>query len=260
MPTSDVQSGDPDSDHPNRRGPNRADPNDGADPAPSLRAPIDEPTAAQARLAVVFTNLLLSSVYRHFIDSLGLVGDERVIDYGSGSGAAARHLVRRLPTGELTCVDVSTRWLATARLVLRRHHNVRFVLGDIRDSGLPTEAFDLVLIHWMFHDIPAADRRPVLETLVSLLRPGGRVAIREPSAPSALSDGEWIDAGELCGLLTAVGLVMDRWEVGQLWPLGRYVAGLFAKPGPTEPGPTEPGPTEPGPVEPDETPTPPALS
>ena len=254
MPTSDVQSGTPtngapDSGDPRGSGP---PPNVGspAEGASNLRAPAEEPSAAQARLAVVFTNLLLSPLYRRFVDSLDLTGDEHVIDYGSGSGAAARHLVRRLPDGELTCVDVSARWLATAKRVLRRHHNVRYVLGDIRDSGLPSESFDLILIHWMFHDVPVGDRRPVLETLVALLRPGGRIAFREPRAPSVMSDGEWIDPPELHALLTAAGLASVRWEAGWQWLIGRYIAGVFVKPDAAEPDPMPSGRADPG-----ETPT-----
>jgi len=188
-----------------------------------------EPTATEVRLAPFFTNRLLSPVYRRFVDSLELTGREDVIDFGSGSGAEARHLARRLPDGELTCVDVSAIWLATARRVLRRYQNVRFVLGDIRESDLPKDSFDLVVIHWMFHDISGPDREPILRTLIALLRPGGRIAIREPSAPSSLSDGEWLDPGRLRGLLSGVGLRELRWEQGKLlW--ARYSEGVFEKP------------------------------
>ena len=68
---------------------------------------------------------------------MGLRGDERVLDYGSGSGAAARHLAKRLQAGggRLTCMDVSARWQAVIRKVLRGYPDVEFRLGDVRDDG-----------------------------------------------------------------------------------------------------------------------------
>ena len=62
-------------------------------------APPPEPGRAEAFAARLFTNLLLSPLYRRYVDEMGLRGDERVLDYGSGSGAAARHLARRVSGG-----------------------------------------------------------------------------------------------------------------------------------------------------------------
>jgi SAM-dependent methyltransferase len=57
---------------------------------------------------------LLSGSYRRFVDGMGLRGDERVLDFGAGSGAAAGHLAKRLQAGgHLTCVDISPGWQRT---------------------------------------------------------------------------------------------------------------------------------------------------
>jgi len=93
---------------------------------------------------------LLSGSYRRFVDGMGLRGDERVLDYGSGSGAAARHLAKGLQAGgQLTCIDVSARWQVVIRRVLRDYPDVDFRLGDVRAMALPESMFDVVLVHWI---------------------------------------------------------------------------------------------------------------
>ena len=130
--------------------------------------------------------MLLSPLYRRYVDEMGLRGDERVLDYGSGSGAAARHLARRLRAGggQLTCMDVSARWQKVVRRVLRAYPDVEFRLGDVRTMGLPGASFDVVLVHWMLHDVAPWDRPSIVAELARLLRPGGacsRASRRPPN-------------------------------------------------------------------------------
>ena len=129
------------------------------------------------------TNPVLGPLYSRYVEEMGLRGDERVLDYGSGSGAAARHLAKRLEAGggRLTCMDVSARWQAAIRKVLRGYSNVEYRCGDVREMGLPEASFDVVLVHWMLHDVPPQDRPSIVAELARLLRPGGRLFSREPT-------------------------------------------------------------------------------
>ena len=126
---------------------------------------------------------MLGPLYGRYVEQMGLRGDERVLDYGSGSGAAARHLAKRLEAGggRLTCMDVSARWQAAIRKVLRGYSNVEYRCGDVREMGLPEASFDVVLVHWMLHDVPPQDRPSIVAELARLLRPGGRLFSREPT-------------------------------------------------------------------------------
>ena len=145
-----------------------------------------EPGRVEVLAAPLFTNVLLSPLYRRYVDQMGLRGDERVLDYGSGSGAAARHLAKRLRAGggRLTCMDVSARWQKVLRRVLRAYPDVEFRLGDVRTMGLPEASFDVVLVHWMLHDVPPRDRPAIVAELARLLRPGGGCSRASPRAPS----------------------------------------------------------------------------
>jgi ubiquinone/menaquinone biosynthesis C-methylase UbiE len=168
---------------------------------------------------------LLSGSYRRFVDAMGLRGDERVLDFGAGSGAAARHLAKRLQTGgHLTCVDVSPVWQREARKSLRAYANVDYALGDIRELELSPGSYDVVVMHWMLHDVPAADRRPVLAALARLLRPGGRVYTREPSRKE-----EGIEVTVLRNLLGGAGLSELRGTSSSSFWMGPHYAGVWEK-------------------------------
>lgn len=55
-----------------------------------------EPPALEIWLTRTLGATVLSPYYRGFVRRLGLRGDERVIDYGSGSGVLSRHIAARL--------------------------------------------------------------------------------------------------------------------------------------------------------------------
>ena len=184
---------------------------------------------APSRLEIFTTRLmlhgLLSGSYRRFVDGMGLRGDEHVLDFGAGSGAAARHLAKRLRAGgHLTCVDISPAWQGVARKTLHKFANVDFVLGDVRELELPAESYDVVVMHWMFHDVPAADRRPVLTALAGLLRPGGKLYTREPSRKD-----EGIEVTALRNLLGGAGLSELRSAKGSSFWMGPHYAGVWER-------------------------------
>jgi len=195
-------------------------------------AGIPDPKAIEVLLTRVLLHGVMSGAYRKYVTSIGLRGDERVLDYGSGSGAAARHLVKVLQAGggRLTCVDVSPAWQAALRKALAGY-DVDYALGDIRRLGVPRGSFDVVVMHWMFHDVPAADRRAVLDELARLLRPGGRLATREPTRRE-----EGIPASQLRGLLQGAGMRELRGFEASAFMMGPYYSGVWEKPVAPNPG------------------------
>lgn len=170
---------------------------------------------------------LLRPLYGRYVDQMGLRGDERVLDYGSGSGAAARHLAKRLTAGggRLTCMDVSVRWQDAVRRALRSFPDVHYRCGDVREMGLPDASYDVVLVHWMLHDVPPWERSSIVAELARLLRPGGRLYSREPTAVK-----HGMPAGEVRKLLTGAGLTETLATEGKAFVLGEHYRAVWFKP------------------------------
>jgi ubiquinone/menaquinone biosynthesis C-methylase UbiE len=189
--------------------------------------PSPEPGRGEVLAAPLFTNLLLSPLYRRYVDQMGLRGDERVLDYGCGSGAAARHLAKRLRAGggRLTCMDVSERWQRSAKKALRAYPDVEYRRGDVRTMGLPAESFDVVLVHWMLHDVHPRDRPSIVAELARLLRPGGRLFSREPTAAK-----HGMPAARARELFAAAGLSESLATEGKLPIIGEYCRAVWTKP------------------------------
>jgi ubiquinone/menaquinone biosynthesis C-methylase UbiE len=186
-----------------------------------------EPGLAEVALQRAFNNRVLSPLYRRYVDEMHLRGDETVLDYGSGGGAAARHLAKRLAAGggRLTCIDVSARWQAALRKVLRAYPEVDYLRGDVRRMGLPGGRFDVVLVHWMLHDVPPADRPSIVVELARLLRPGGRLFSREPT-----SFKHGMPAAEARRLFSAAGLTETASSEGRALVLGEHYRSVWTKP------------------------------
>lgn len=188
---------------------------------------VAEPGRVEAQAARLFTNLLLSPLYRRYVEQMGLHGDERVLDYGSGSGAAARHFARLLEAGggRLTCMDVSSRWQAVLRKVLRAYPEVEYLLGDVRTMGLPAGSFDVVLVHWVLHDVPPWDRPAIVAELVRLLRPSGRLFLREPTGRR-----HGMPAAQARELVAAAGLTETLASEGKAFLLGEHYRAVWVSP------------------------------
>jgi SAM-dependent methyltransferase len=135
------------------------------------------------------------------VTSLRLSGRERILDVGSGSGAEAALLATALaPGGHLTCLDVSSVWLAEARRRLRRFANVELVLGEAPDVGLADRSFDVVLANFVLHDIDRLALAGSLDALARALKPDGRFVVVEPTASR-----HGFGPGELEAAMTAAG-------------------------------------------------------
>ena len=177
-------------------------------------------------LAVMVTKaagVLAHSVYEDYVQSLGLAGHERVLDFGCGAGTPARYLAARLRpgVGHLTCLDVSHVWLDACRQHLHDYPNVTYLLGDITTLNLPPHAFDVIFIHFVLHDIAPGERPPVVKALARVLTPEGRVFIREPM--------RFIAPSEVQELWQAAGLTETGRHTEHIPTQGEVYAGVYAR-------------------------------
>ena len=117
---------------------------------------ITEPSKTSIRVHEFFWLKLMKGYYRNFVGSFDLKGDEKVLDFGCGSGSTSKFIAQILEKGggELTCLDLSKTWIERAKKHLSRFSNVE----DIRKWDEKNDYFDAVAIHFMLHDIDKSER------------------------------------------------------------------------------------------------------
>ena len=188
-----------------------------------MTATIHDPSRLEVFVTVA-AGTLIPGIYKDYVNTLGLQGTERVLDFGTGSGNPAIHLAAALPRGGLTCVDISQGWMDVARRRLRRFDNVDFKVGPIQTLDIPPASHDIVFIHFVLHDIDAAEREPIMRALAGILVPGGRVFIREPL--------RFISQAQVQAVMQAAGLTPVSETSGEVPTQGPVYAGVFQKPRP----------------------------
>jgi ubiquinone/menaquinone biosynthesis C-methylase UbiE len=90
----------------------------------------------------------------------------RVLDLGTGTGAAARAIAARWPDAEITGADLSEGMIREAQA--RAGARERYVVADASALPFETGAFDLVTMLNMI---------PFFDELARVTAPGGRVAV-----------------------------------------------------------------------------------
>lgn len=158
-------------------------------PGPLVRARGRAVNSAVARFP--WSWRLFSGPVRRFFDSVAVGWDERVrsdapqylepleaalervaprtgriLDIGTGTGAAALKLADRYPDAEIVGIDLSTEMVAQAKAkVADRGGRVRFLVADIA-SFEDEKGFDLIAM---------VNMPPFFDRVTALLRPGGSV-------------------------------------------------------------------------------------
>lgn len=109
-------------------------------------------------------------------EMVGPVSGLSLLEVGSGGG----HVLRQFRDAHLTAVDVSGKFLETARQNLRGY-DCRFIQGEIDKLGLPEASFDRIVCTEVLEHIP--DPAPVMREIARLLKPTGRAVITVPNDP-----------------------------------------------------------------------------
>jgi ubiquinone/menaquinone biosynthesis C-methylase UbiE len=115
-----------------------------------------------------------------YLDLLGHVAGQRVLDLGCGTGVATRALARRVgPDGDVTGVDPTPAFVTRAEALAREDgsENVRFEVGDGRNLRFPDGDFDAAVAITVLSHLP--DREQVMAELVRVVQPGGRLLVMD---------------------------------------------------------------------------------
>ncbi len=111
---------------------------------------------------------------RRVLARLEVIGNERAIDAGCGSGRLTGELMARLPQGRLVALDRSWNMLQTARANLRPEFGARIAYVRVELPRMPFSRWaDLVFSTATFHWVH--DHRALFANVFAALRPGGRL-------------------------------------------------------------------------------------
>jgi trans-aconitate 2-methyltransferase len=116
------------------------------------------------------------------LESLGLRGDEHILDAGCGSGRVTAELLHRFPHCHVTAVDASENMVREAQLTLQPFgERVRVEKRDLLE--LPySNIFDVVFSTAVFHWIK--DHDTLFAVLFRVLRPGGTLLAQCGGGPN----------------------------------------------------------------------------
>jgi len=113
----------------------------------------------------------------HMAASLGLSGDEQVLDVACGTGHASFAIAKRLKGGRVTAVDFSPGMLEQARkkAAALNVSTVDFLERDMQNLDFPAGLFDIAVCAFGLFFVEDMDAQ--LSHIVSAVRPGGRIMI-----------------------------------------------------------------------------------
>lgn len=116
-------------------------------------------------------------------------GNELVLDVGCGRGLMMVGAARRLTTGKAVGIDMwrsedQTDNVADAALENARREGVlgrtKVQTGDARSLPFAEASFDVVMSHWVVHNIPEPlDRTRALDEMLRVLKPGGVLVLAD---------------------------------------------------------------------------------
>lgn len=122
-----------------------------------------------------------------FLDSLGLDGEEHVIDVGCGRGLLLIGAARRLPYGRAVGADIWRKEDLSGNSREATLQNARFegvddrielVDADARELPFKEGTFDLLVAQFVYHNIePRKEYEKAVREAIRVVKPGGRIAI-----------------------------------------------------------------------------------
>ena len=135
--------------------------------------------AVQTRIADALdtraTEAAQVEIRRAYLSGLELPPDASAVELGCGTGHVTRDMQTLAGATNALGIEPSDILLDRARMHFGSVPGLSYQAGDARDTGLPAESFDLVVMHTLLCHVPGPER--ALAEAVRLLKPGGVMAI-----------------------------------------------------------------------------------
>ncbi|MFF2849305.1 methyltransferase [Streptomyces sp. NPDC058001] len=133
---------------------------------------LDNGQAEAGRRFDAFASLFDPTTFRH-IEALGIGLGWRCWEVGAGGTSVVSWMAKKVgPTGQVLATDIDTSWATSAA-----RQPVQILRHDVGADEPPGEDFDLVHARLVLVHVP--DRERALRSMVSALRPGGRLLVED---------------------------------------------------------------------------------
>lgn len=130
---------------------------------------------------------------RSMLERIAIRPGSRTVDFGCGPIGILNLLSERVgPDGVVVGVEREPRFAAMAQAQVRERglRNVRVIVADALETGLEANSYDFVHERLIFINVPPASQRALLAAMLSLLKPGGTIALQEFDSASFVCDPE----------------------------------------------------------------------
>ena len=154
-----------------------------------------------------------------------------VFDLGCGTGAMLRELIRTRGVKKVGGCEVSREALAEAEMAVNRELGQSGEFIAKKEPPLCLSAYDCITLIDVLHHIPKNVQEAYLRKLVSFMKPGSILILKDIDASSPLvwfnslhdaifagNGFQEIPAPEAASMLEGAGLdIESRWNVRRLW-------------------------------------------
>jgi len=123
------------------------------------------------------------------LDLIAWTGSEAVLDIGCGRGLMLIGPAKRLTTGKAVGIDVWRAEDQSANTPEATIENARLAgvadrievqTADMRSLGFGDSSFDVIVSHWVVHNVSEKqDRKVALREMVRVLKPGGVIVLAD---------------------------------------------------------------------------------
>lgn len=116
---------------------------------------------------------------RRWLRKFGMKSGDSVLEVGCGVGQITLLMAEMVGTGHITAADISPENIRLASDRLKSHPNIEWMVTDMMDISFQ-RMFDWVVFPDVLEHIPVQSHPAVFRTVVSALKPGGKVFIHIP--------------------------------------------------------------------------------
>jgi arsenite methyltransferase len=165
-----------------------------------------------------------SHIRTEIFDSIGLRGDEKVLDIGCGSGLLLNGAAMRLTSGKATGIDLWSPHSGGGNLELLWRNakaegvadKIEFKEADARKLPFEDAAFDVVMSSGALHHIVQNfdDHERTVREMVRVLRPGGKIVLWDITHMIEATAAKMKSLGVECDVKPTINLL--RFEMSML--------------------------------------------